>query len=270
MKVLFILIISLFVTSTAISQDFQFINTNAIRYTVAGLSFRLPPQLEFIKIKVKPQSNKGKNFRLRFFPAKKNIRHLDTLNLVLEGIGGTGKGNISNLIALRLAEKGSNAIVVPSVFTKQFAYSFSKTGYVGSIHDDALDLLDGLILVKEALAQKGYSFTKINLIGYSMGALTAASVGRLSYERMVPSSVNLNKVILINPPVDMLNGIKYIDKAQKNKLIKFKEISKLILSTINIGGVIKDAPLLNPDTFPRIYCGKNHCHCSYSTIKRSY
>jgi len=213
-----------FNSSAQVIEDYNYPMISGNLSTVAGSYVKVPNDLKFETLKLKRKSPKNnrlaKALKLRFFPAKenKNLKK-DTITFIFGGIGSDESAAIANLLAYKISEKGLPTIVVPSIFSKQFAKSFSKTGYVGNIPQDATDLFESLIWVKEEIKEKTKrEITKINIVGYSLGALSAAHVEAVAKSNL-DKDKSLNKVLLINPPVDLLYGLRLLDQSAEKSVI---------------------------------------------------
>lgn len=261
MKKIFPLITLFFLTFNSPAQIIENYNYPVISgnlSTVAGSYLKIPNDLKFETLKLKRKSPKNnrlaKSLKLRYFPAKENKDlKKDTITFIFGGIGSDESAAISNLLAYKISEKGLPTIVVPSIFSKQFAKSFSRTGYVGNIPQDATDLFESLTWAKEEIKEKTKrEITKINIVGYSLGALSAAHV-----EAVIKSDPEkektLNKVLLINPPVDLLYGLRLLDQSAEKSVIGINGTTLKLFKTSRAAN--KDSsrsPLLNLETFTSI------------------
>lgn len=214
---LFALLLSSLVQARIIApNDYQYPFVPPLEATVAGSFFKAPGHEVYENIKISPSihQRKSNDLELRYYPPVNNLKTSDELVFVFSGIGGDSKGNISNFLSLQLAKKGLHAVIVPSFFTEDFVLSFSRTGYVGHLPNDAKDMMNALVRVLQKLEHdKGLNFKKIKLAGYSLGALCAAHVAH--HSDTTAASLKFEKVVLVNSPIDLLYGLRYLDKAKK-------------------------------------------------------
>jgi len=103
--------------------------------------------------------------------------------------------------------------------------------------------------IKERTKRK---ITKINIVGYSLGALSAAHVEAIAELDPIKEKT-LNKVLLINPPVDLLYGLRLLDQSAKKSVIGLNGTTLKLFNTSR--GANKDSSqssLLNLESFTSI------------------
>lgn len=187
-----------------------FPETDSIKASIAGSFLKLPKENEFSDFKIYPSSHprKADALNIRYYPA--NSEHLV---FMLSGIGEYEKAKVANNLASPLVQAGYDVVVLPSVFTQMFAQSFSRTGYVGFLPADAKDMLHAFEMVVQILEkeQRATKFKQFSLFGYSLGALTAAHI-LAENDR---SAFSFERVVLINPPLDLFHGLKFLDDSSE-------------------------------------------------------
>ncbi len=206
----YLLILSLILSSIAFSSDspaaYAFPEVDSITASIAG-NLLLPEKAKSVH-RLKIKGPMGKKLRVSFYPSSKPS---NTLHIIIAGIGGDDQGGISRTLAASISKEQGHVLSVPSSFTKDFAYSFSSTGYVGLPSKDAWDYIEAFKIIKQKLVKKfGIEISKTKLIGYSLGALTAAHMSSAS---IIRGDLDFDQVILINPPLDLLYGMRFLDKS---------------------------------------------------------
>jgi hypothetical protein len=178
---------------------------------------------DFIPIPVSPllvNENYLKNITKRnrkkftfYYRAPETKSH--SLVFIHSGIGGDGEGPLALLLTEYLNNHGHHVLIVPSIFTKQFVESCSLTGFPGDMPADAKDLINAKNIALNLLKRDHFlNVTDFSMIGYSLGALTAAHIGKVSIEE--EGAFDFKKIVMINPPVDLLFGLGTLD----NMLLK--------------------------------------------------
>ena len=169
-----------------------------------------------------------KDYNIRFHQSKFNEAPLVVL---LAGLGGNGKGATADFLSYLLNNEGHNVLVLPNTITSQFATSLSRTGYVGKTNTDAKDLYKTIYFLVNHY-QKTYKnmSQRVHLVGYSHGALMGA---HLSFIDSWQRRINFEKVMLLNPPVNLVGGMKKLDTdyfAGRENLSKLKRLKALIIA----------------------------------------
>ena len=113
---------------------------------------------------------------------------------------------VSHLAAI-IAKRGYHVAVLHSPSHPDFLMSSHKSGIGGITSDDGRDALVGIEAISKQLAHLGVDFEKTHLVGYSMGALNAAFVRFLDARE----TERFERVVLINPPVDLAHGTLQLD-----------------------------------------------------------
>jgi hypothetical protein len=142
----------------------------------------------------------------------------DEVLIVIGGLGAKVDSIFSRFYAHKGQELGLNVLVFPNTLTDDFILSASSRGLIGDTNTDSVDLYRAVEKSLEKLAKKkGVHNPKIKIIGYSHGALLATAIDKLNTERFRAGEIGLNiqSVMLVNPPVDLLYGLRNIDTRVK-------------------------------------------------------
>ncbi|MBK9522365.1 MAG: alpha/beta hydrolase [Rhodocyclaceae bacterium] len=125
-------------------------------------------------------------------------------------IAGTGSNDLAgNLDTMMKAfhQAGFHVVTLPSPTHPNFIISASRSHIPGDQHDDAEDLY----AVMEAAMKEVQSEIEVSnfyLAGYSLGGTNAAFVAKLDEQR---KRFNFQKVLLINPAVNVYESVKRIE-----------------------------------------------------------
>ncbi|MEZ0122895.1 MAG: hypothetical protein AB9Q23_11415 [Candidatus Reddybacter sp.] len=126
-------------------------------------------------------------------------------------IAGTGAGYKSmKMVALQKAlyQAGFHVINLSSPTYLNFLINASQSNLPGFLPEDAEDIYR----VMEQAYQKieaDADVSEFHVMGYSLGAAHAAFVAQLDQTRQ---TFNLQKVYMINPPVDLYNSVSILDQ----------------------------------------------------------
>lgn len=150
---------------------------------------------------------------------------------VLTGLGSGVRGSGAVYIANQFYRKGNHVIVLPSSFTDTFVHTVSTYRYVGQVRLDAKDQYRALLKVQDFVKRFGLPVTDQKIFGYSFGA----AVGSFLAEKDKPHAknpLNISKYILMNPPIDLLEGLATVDEFRgtkiKRKVPKFLSVLKVL------------------------------------------
>ena len=224
---------SLFAARFISPEDYKFPKIDFATATLAAGIIAPHDGFSYTQIKFKSQQNPRRRLgwlKVHFY---ESLTPSESLVFVMSGIGGDAKSETSNYLASEIIKKGHHAVVIPSVFTKEFANSYSSSGYVGLLNLDSEDMIELLVQVRQFIEEKGIRISSQKMVGFSLGALTAA---HLSEEAAKLPGIEFDKVVMINPPVDLIYGLRYLDKAaehrKKMSTIYFLKIGISVLKTI--------------------------------------
>ena len=194
------------------SQDYQYPFVNNLLGTMGATIIKTPPRHNFEVLKLQVRARRAgtpiglEKVRVHYYSSR---RQSEKVIFVMAGLGGDGKGNLGNFLANFLSQQGYHAFVIPSLFFKRFAYAASSHGLPGNIAEDVKDYYQGMQKIIQMLSQRLHiSFRDVNLMGYSLGGITAL---HLAHEDSIQRVLNFRKVIALNPPVDLKYGIELLD-----------------------------------------------------------
>lgn len=129
---------------------------------------------------------------------------------LLPGTGGSARSPGVLFLAEKLFNLGYTTITVDNGFSWQFAVAGSSTGLPGYTPQDAKDLYRGLQAITRSLkTQQELRPSSYSLAGYSLGASQSLFLQNLDEQK---KSFNFEKVLMINPPVDLLYAVTQLDR----------------------------------------------------------
>ncbi len=129
------------------------------------------------------------------------------LVFIIPGTGSTYKSGRVMAFQKILHNAGYHVIALNSTFTRRFAAMGSGSNIPGISADDARDLYE----VMKGAYEKVKDQVKVRefyLTGYSLGGLTAGFVSKLDENE---GYFNFEKVLLINPPVNLYTSTAILD-----------------------------------------------------------
>ena len=129
------------------------------------------------------------------------------LVFILPGTGADFNASKSLILQRLLYQAGFHVVSLPSPLHPNFIVSASASRRPGLLPEDANDIYRLMALIRRHI-QDEIEISKWHLVGYSLGATYAAFVARLDDERR---SFGFDKVLLINPPVDLANSARILD-----------------------------------------------------------
>ncbi len=129
------------------------------------------------------------------------------LIFVIAGTGASHKSSKMQLLQKAFYQAGYHVVSLSSPTHPNFIVSASESGLPGLMHEDARDLYRVMELISKKL-QKRLDISTYALTGYSLGAANAAFVSKLDEARQLFA---FEKVLLINPPVSLLNSVTKLD-----------------------------------------------------------
>jgi hypothetical protein len=121
----------------------------------------------------------------------------------IAGTGGSHNGGKAKLMKRLLYRAGFHVLSLTSPTHPEFLYTASSNNHAGISPEDAKDLYE---IIQGALALIGpkVEITDYYLTGYSLGGLNAAFLSQLDDE---VGAIGFSKVLLINPPVNLLTSV---------------------------------------------------------------
>lgn len=129
---------------------------------------------------------------------------------ILPGTGGSYKSTTSGFIGEKLFAQGYSTVTIDNAFNWRFVVGGSSSSIPGFMSEDAKDLYRVMQKIKAYLgAGHGVYPVAYSLVGYSMGGLHSLFIKSLDDEQKIFS---FDRVLLINPPVDLLHGVRALDQ----------------------------------------------------------
>jgi hypothetical protein len=195
--------------------NYDFPITNKYAATVVGtppnLVHKVPAEIPAVEHVIKGLHPVPEIFWYRAAGMRFSVALQDHPAPLIFNIAGTGAGFNSakpNFLQKALYQAGFHVINISSPTAMSFVINASSSNLPGYAPDDAKDLYRAM---QEAYNQvKGdIQVTGFHITGYSLGALDAAFVAKLDQQEKV---FNIQKVYMINPPVDLNNSVMIIDK----------------------------------------------------------
>ena len=247
MKFILSFLLFLALSLSAFADDYGFPNVGCSKSTLAAGVIRDHDGFVYTVIKFKSNLDKKrrlKSLKVRFYESQTPSQ---SLVYVLSGIGGDAGSGPSNYLASELVKNGHHALIIPSTFTEEFAKSYSDNGYVGLLNRDAFDLLELINQTRDYVDRRGIKITSLKMVGYSLGALTAAHVSAQAVaneDSETKGDIHFDKVLMINTPVDLIYGLRFLDSSLKYRSrMGFRHFMKLGLSILNTMRIVMKRPL---------------------------
>lgn len=170
-----------------------------------------------------PQEIKVKNLSLRVFKERKTPKifwYTDKLKyslayqkekapliFIIAGTGAAYDSSKMRYLQRAFFQAGFHVITLTSPTHLNFIVNASLSMVPGHIVEDAEDLYRVMELSYEKVKGK-IDVSEFFLTGYSLGAAQAAFVSKLDEEK---KSFNFQKVLMINPPVNLFNSVEILD-----------------------------------------------------------
>lgn len=212
MRVFYFLISFLVSTNCASALDisnYNYPNLNAFQATVTFGVLQGPEgQRVYVgknKGKVLPENYRGiYRYRYQLYAHRRRAPFV----FVLAGLGGDETAGAAQFLARDLFAQGYHVGVLGSSFSKEFAALVARKPYVGLTQSDAADMYKVLVNIKDDLFRGGLDVSDWGLAGYSLGALTAGNIAKIDKSER---EFAFRRVVLINPPVDLLYALGKLD-----------------------------------------------------------
>jgi hypothetical protein len=132
------------------------------------------------------------------------------LIFIIAGTGAQYSSGKPEFLKKLFYAAGYHVVQISSPTSFDFITAASTSATPGISSQDAQDLYR----VMEAIKAKhsDLQVTSYNLTGYSLGALNAAFVSHIDESK---HSFNFKRVLMLNPPVDLLNSVGNLDKLSR-------------------------------------------------------
>ncbi len=135
------------------------------------------------------------------------------LIFIIAGTGMSYSSGTPDFLKKLFYGAGYHVVQLSSPTSYDFITAASTSSTPGISADDAQDLyrvMEGI-----QAQHRNLQVTEYHLTGYSLGALNAAFVSKLDEQR---KSFNFKRVLMLNPPVDLLTSIDNLDRLSEVKL----------------------------------------------------
>lgn len=185
------------------------------------------------------------------------------LVFVIPGTGGSFRSSTSGYIGEKLFQQGYSVITVDNPFHWRFVVAASPSAFPGFPPQDAKDLYRVLSKIRRYLKdEKELRPSSFSLVGYSFGGLQSLFLKKLDDEQKI---FNFAKILIINPPVDLLYGVQALDSlfvrgdalsaGQKSQnMAKLLDVGSKVLTSaernnakVNLGATFKQLGYSNDD-----------------------
>lgn len=129
------------------------------------------------------------------------------LVFILPGTGANFNASKSLVLQRLLYQAGFHVVSLPSPLHPNFIVSASTSRRPGLLPEDADDIYRVMAAIRRQIRDE-IEITAWHMVGYSLGATYAAFVAKLDDER---GSFGFERVLMINPPVDLANAARILD-----------------------------------------------------------
>ncbi len=176
------------------------------------------------------------------------------LVFVIPGTGGSSESRAAHFIAEKLFALGYHTVTIDDPFSWNFAVAGSRSGLPGYLPNDAADLHKVLTLVTSTLkSREGLNPRSYSLVGFSLGGLVSL------FLEQKDTVFQFNKVLLVNPPLDLLYAAKQLDLLylQGEKLSRlrkdyvFNRVAEVGMPLLNDPTAVHDQEFMQ-ETFDRL------------------
>lgn len=152
------------------------------------------------------------------------------LVFILPGTGADFNASKSLILQRLLYQAGFHVVSLPSPLHPNFIVSASASRRPGLLPEDGNDIYRLMALVRRHVRDE-IEISKWHLVGYSLGATHAAFVAKLDDER---GSFGFEKVLLINPPVDLANSARILDALFEQHLPTIADFNALFNELMHV------------------------------------
>lgn len=204
---IFVLLFSLAAQADYVTS-YNYPLTDTLKSTVASSKIEAPPTVtsQTLKLKIfdRKEDRSRSDLKIRLFRGTSS-----KVVFVVVGLGGNVDTPMGQYLASVIQSSGATAILLPNSMTAEFVTGASSTGIVGDPGRDAADTYKVMQAAIQALPANGIAASEFAITGYSLGALIAARVQEID---SVENKIGLKSALLINPPVNLLRGMKLLDQ----------------------------------------------------------
>ncbi|MGZ4959918.1 MAG: alpha/beta hydrolase [Methylomonas sp.] len=212
----------------------MFIQPNAFAKKIDEASYQYPykdPYLATTTVALMNGSEKLstaeiKDLRIEILKNRNNIRLLEGKGLlryrfyqqkgpaplifIIPGLAGSAYTGTVRFLAEWLADHGFHVLILPSPLNWNFTLAASTTGAPGHSQDDTRDLYAAMRKVLDDVKiNQGAEIGKVGVLGLSDGALYSVYLSKMDEEKR---QIGIQTYLLVNPPVDLFEAVRKIDK----------------------------------------------------------
>jgi len=136
------------------------------------------------------------------------------LIFVIAGAGSDYNSSKINMLLRVFYQAGFHVVTLSSPTHPSFIVSASSNSVPGNLQEDSEDLYNVMELIWEDI-RNDLAVTEFHLTGYSLGGAQSAFISKIDEGR---KTFNFNKVLMINPPVNLFNSVRIFDDLLVNNL----------------------------------------------------
>jgi predicted alpha/beta-fold hydrolase len=132
------------------------------------------------------------------------------LIFMVTGTGSNSSAGYAVAQAQRLYRMGYQVAILSSPLNWSFVLAENQTGELGYTPDEAQDLYEYMGKVVSILkAKRGLQVSSYSIIGYSIGGAEVAFISLIDQQQ---HQFNFEKILLVNPPLDLHYAINTLDQ----------------------------------------------------------
>ena len=186
--------------------------------------------------------------RVRFYQQPRSA----PLIFIIPGLGSSAYSGAARYIAELLVDEGFHVLILPSPFNWNFTLAASRSGFPGLIQEDSEDLYSAMQLTLNYIKEHyGAKVGRTGLIGLSNGALYAAYISQIDAEQ---KNIGIATYLLVNPPVDLLEGIEKIDQmAQLAKKFGTEKTKRIEAYGLGVAAEVLEKEFNDPFSDPEYF-----------------
>lgn len=168
--------------------------------------------VRYTEVLTKYKNIAGQEFEYSFYLSPSGQFNGQVL-IVFVGLGSDENNAVAKNYVCEGNKNHYDVIVAPNSFTKDYAKNSSWTGVPGQPYLDAQEIYEYTKALTHTPEFLSLNPRSLSVLGYSHGALMSAHL--LEMDRHSGSPLFTN-ALLINPPVDLLYGIKKLDSVRES------------------------------------------------------
>ncbi|SEN14357.1 hypothetical protein SAMN05216325_108123 [Nitrosomonas marina] len=136
------------------------------------------------------------------------------LIFIIAGTGSNSNSPKADALLRIFYQAGFHVVALGSPTHPNFIVSASTNSVPGNIQEDSEDLYNVMQLIWKNI-RNDVAVTEFYLTGYSLGGAQSAFISKLDEKRRV---FDFNKVLMINPPVNLYNSVSILDDLLVNNV----------------------------------------------------